>query len=87
MIKRLSSTQFQTQHQWLLLCTYTALQNVLHGVDSLLTPAAAAAASTAKRTTTPSSGRRMLLSRALLQNWVGTNYPAFNEATMGYYQG
>uniref|UniRef100_A0A383VGA1 FAS1 domain-containing protein n=1 Tax=Tetradesmus obliquus TaxID=3088 RepID=A0A383VGA1_TETOB len=65
-------------------------KNILHGVDGLLTPAATAASatSTAKRAApAPASGRRMLLARALLQNWVGTNYPSFNEATMGYYQG
>jgi hypothetical protein len=58
------------------------MQNILHGVDGLLTPASSTSAA---KSAAP--GRRLLQARALQQDWVGTQYPAFNEATLGYYQG
>jgi hypothetical protein len=67
-----------------LFVTNCIIQSILHGVDGLLTPAAAPT-SAAKRNTP--AGRRILLGRALQQDWVGTQYPAYNQAALGYYQG
>lgn len=72
------------------------LQNVIHGVDNLLLPGAPAAAAKpatpaaagkpAAKPATPAAGMRSATGRRLQQHWSGTNVPAFNAATLGYYQ-